>query len=185
MRTPGNMVIMCLISALAIRSGKAQITTKMNYQTADKIISLSISRLDTGSGCLKTSMLNRLGSDVFIWTDHAKKTGSAFNVTNRNYNKLLYNPTLLNCENNGLTGKIFTIEGHTTVIYYIPQLRVTRKSVIDLTGVYYYPLKRTNEPVLTDSRLYRIAGCIIPRMLQFSYPGAYPTLKYPQSCSTK
>jgi hypothetical protein len=185
MKTFSNLVILCIMSAFVINRAEAQISAKMSYQMSDKIASLHFDRWDPANSRLKTSTLSLQGSFVLTWKAQTIKPGFIFDATSRNNNDLVYNLTLLNGVSARFTGKIASIEGRSTSTYYILEVRATGKSMIDPAGLYYYPLKRTNECVLTDYRLYRIAGFIIPRMLQFSYPGAYQTVKYPQFYSIK
>jgi hypothetical protein len=161
---------------------KAQIPSTSSYQTTNKISSLKIGNLSSAHGWLNASQINCQVNWIPILADLAKNSGFTFNATSINYYDFINTHTLLNLANAKLPVELSAKENYgTTSTFKIKWERLKRIPFIDPSIAYYCPFERTDELTLCNCRLYRTAAFIIPRMLQFRYPGAHNTIIYPQA----
>jgi hypothetical protein len=175
-----NLVILCLMSGIIIRSIDSQIPSNISYQTLNKITSLPVGKMNPAYNLLNTYSLSFQSNYLPIWTGILKKSDFTFNTTGNHFYDLILTPTSLNIGSTRLTIKLNTMEGYFIKGTFRSDIEsLTGNPYIDTISVFYYPLRRTNEKTLSDSRLYRIAGFVIPRMLLFNYPGASETIYYP------
>ena len=167
---------------LGLECINAQISPASSYQTTNKISSLQIGNLSPAHGWLNTSQINCQVNWIPILTDLTKKSEFIFKATSINYYDSINTHTLLNLANAKLPGDLLAKENYgTTSIFKIKWESMKRISFIDPAMAYYCPFKGTDELTLCNCRLYRTAAFIIPRMLQFRYPGAHNTIIYPQA----
>jgi hypothetical protein len=182
MKTFKKLVILCIVSGFVIESLKAQLPCKMSYQTVDKITFLSEGNLNPIYGRLITPQINRQNSWVHSWIDLTKKTDFTINTTYRNYYNFIGKQTLLNRTIVKFPIELTAMEEYgTTNTFNIKRESLNGIPFIDPAIAYYCPYKRTGEPTLCSCHLYRVAAFVIPRMLQFKYPGAHSTIIYPQA----
>jgi hypothetical protein len=179
-RTFKNLAILCLMSGFIICSTDAQIPSNISYQTLNKITSLPVGIMNPASNLLNTYSLSVQSNYLPIWTGIIKKSDFTFNNTGNHFYDLILTPTSLNIGSSILTIKLTILEGYSiNGTFRSNRESLSGKPYIDTISLFYYPLRRTNEKTLSDSRLYRIAGFVIPRMLLFNYPGASETIYYP------
>jgi hypothetical protein len=165
-----------------LRCTKAQMPTTSSFQLTNQISSLQIGNLSPAHGWLITSQINCQVNWIPFLTDLTKKIGFTFNATSINYYELINTNTLLNWANARLPVELAAKENlGTTSTIKINWESWKRIPFIDPAIAYYCPFKRTDEMTLCNCCLYRAAAFIIPRMLQFQYPGAHNTIIYPQA----
>lgn len=182
MKTLKILAALCLLSVFGLESNKAQISSKDSCLTKNRITSLAPGNLSPGYGWLNATTLTFPVGKGSIWTDITKKGGFAFYVTGRNYFFILNSPALLNVTSSQMSPDLTTQEDYDiTGTFNSKWERLTGKSLIDTSKIYYYPLSRTNEPTLYDNHLYRFAGNFFNMAMRYKYPRAYQPIKYPQS----
>ena len=176
------LVILCIMLVFGLECIKAQIPPSSSYQTTNRISFLQIGNLSPAHGWLNASKINCQVNWIPILTDLTKNSGFTFNATSINYYDFINTHTLLNLANAKLQVELSAKESYgTTSTFKIKGESLKRTPFIDPAMAYYCPFKRTDELTLCNCRLYRAAAFIIPRMLQFQYPGAHNTIIYPQA----
>jgi hypothetical protein len=174
------LVIICIILGFGLKHIKAQTPATGNYQIINKISSLQIGNLSSARGWLDTSRINCRVNGIYILTDLTKTSGFTFDSIRINYYDLINTYTLLKWANVKLPVELAAKEDYGTAsTFKITWENLKRIPFIDPAMAYYCPYKRTGELTLCNCRLYRTAAFIIPRMLQFQYPGAQNTIIYP------
>jgi hypothetical protein len=167
---------------LGLECIKAQIPPTSSYLTTYTISSLQIGNLSPALGWLNSSQINCQVKWIPVLRDLTKNSGFTFNATGITYYDLINTHTLLNWVNAILPVE-FAAKGNygTTSTFKIKWESLKGTPFIDPAMAYYCPYKKTDELNLCNCRLYRTAAFIIPRMLQFQYPGAHNTIIYPQA----
>jgi hypothetical protein len=175
------LVIMCIILSFGLKSIKAQIPPSSSYQATNKISSLQIGNLSPAHWWLNTSRINCQVKCLPVLADLTRNPGCTFDSTCINYHDFINTHTLLNWANVKLPVELAAKEHYgTSSTLKIKWESYPRIPFIDPAMAYYCPpFKRTDELTLYNCRLYRTAAFIIPRMLQFQYPGAQNTIIYP------
>jgi hypothetical protein len=105
------------------------------------------------------------------WKDITEITNSVFLSTNRNYNELL-KISISSCNNGiGLTGKSLSMTSSgSSVTFNSKWERLTGKPIIDTSRVYYSPLKRINNPTISNNQFYRTSANIFNLVVSAKYP---------------
>ena len=161
---------------------KAQIPPASSYQTTNKISSLQIGNLSPTLRWLNASKINCQVNCIPILADLTKDSGFIFKATSINYFDFKNTDNLLNWGKAKIPVDLAAKENYgATGTFKIKWESLNRIPFIDPAIAYYCPFKRTDELTLCNCRLYRTAAFIIPRMLQFQYPGAHNTIIYPQA----
>jgi hypothetical protein len=174
------LVFLYIMFVFGLECIKAQMSPTSSYQTTNKISSLKIGNLSSAHGWLISSQINSQVNWIPIMTDLKNNSGFTYNATSINYYDFKNTHTLLNLANAKLSVELSARENYGTICTLkIKWESLNRIPFIDPAMAYYCPFKRTDELTLCNCRLYRTAAFIIPRMLQFQYPGAHNTIIYP------
>ena len=182
MKTLKILVVLCIMLGFGLERIKAQIPPTSSYQITNKISSLQIGNWSPAHGWLDTFQIYCQVYWIPIFTNSTKNSVFTFNATSINYYDFINTHALVNWAKAKLPVELAAKENHgTTSPFKINWESWKRIPFIDPAMAYYCPIKRTDELTLCNSRLYRTAAFIIPRMLQFQYPGAHNTLIYPQA----
>jgi hypothetical protein len=173
------LAVLCILSGFYLEGVKAQITPASSYQITNRISSLQIGNLSPAQSWLDTSQINCRVNKVPILTGSTKNSGFTINATRLNQSELIDTYTLLNWADAKSPAALAGKENYgTTGTFKIKWESLHRIPFIDPAMAYSCPIKRTDELTWCNSRLYRTAAFIIPRMLQFHYPGAQNTVIY-------
>ena len=171
MQTLKILFILFIMFSFGQESVKAQLPQKISYQAINGIKSNSISNLDTIFGKGNTSGLYRPTGWVQYWIDMTEKTSFDPLTINGNCYYLKYKPILLNCKTIRSEGKSTYMAGYgNSGTFNGKWERLTGKPIFDTTSVYYYPLKRTDAPTLSDNHFYRLTGNIFNMIMDVKYP---------------
>jgi hypothetical protein len=165
------LFILCIMLSVGQESIQAQVPQLKNYQLTTGIKSNPTVKLDTTFRMVTTSGLNRQTGWEPYWINSRVKTSFDPMTINGNYNDLINNQILLNCERIKSAGKsaYMPIYGNSGT-FNGKWERLTGKPIFDTTRVYYYPLKRTSAPALTDNNFYRLTGNIFNTIMDMKYP---------------
>jgi hypothetical protein len=173
------LAVLCILSGFCLEGVKAQITPASSYQITNQISSLQIGNLSPAQSWLDTSQINCRVNKVPVLTGSTQNSGFTFNATRLNHSDLINAYTLLNWADFKLPAVLAGKENYgTTGTYKVKWETLHGIPFIDPAMAYSCPVKRTDEMTLFNSRLYRTAAFIIPRMLQVQYPGAQNTMIY-------
>jgi hypothetical protein len=172
--------VLCLMSGFDLECINAQIPPASSYQITSNISSLQIGNLNPAHVWLNASQINCRINRIPILTDLTTNSGFIFDATSIKYYDFINTKTLLNWSNNKMPLELAAKGNYgTTCTFKIEWESLPRIPFIDPAVAYYCPFKKTDELTLCNCRLYRAAAFIIPRMLQFKYPGVNNTIIYP------
>jgi hypothetical protein len=146
------LVFLCLISCFSLGNTNAQVLPIMRFNTFNEITTRSL--------CDNWDTLFRM-----------KGLPSDFHFTSRNYNGLLSKSVLFRDKGIRLTDKYpsMTSSGN-SVTFNGKWKRLTGKPIIDTSRVYYYPVKITTNPFISNNLLYRTSANIFNMLVSVKYP---------------
>jgi hypothetical protein len=174
------LILLCLMSGFGLEGIISQIPPASSYQITNNISSLQIGNLSPAHVWLNVSQINCRINRTPILTDLTKYSGFIFDATSIKDYDFINTKTFLNCSNDKMPLELAAKGNYgTTCTLKIEWESLPRIPFIDPAVAYYCPYKRTDELTLCNCRLYRAAAFIIPRMLQFQYPGINNTIIYP------
>jgi hypothetical protein len=175
------LVILCIMCGCDPGTILAQIPAKSSYPATDNITSLSSVNLRPAYDLLNFPLLNNSVNWERTLTDLAKNSDINLYITNRNHYDLINTPPLfLYGASNVFPKQLVKMNAFGNICSFSSKrVSLTSKPVIDTTYFYFYPLKRTNEPTLSDRWLYRTAAFIIIRTMSYTYPNTDLPPKYP------
>lgn len=174
------LIVLCLMSGFGLEGINAQIPPASSYQITNNISSLQIGNLSPTHVGINSSQINCRINRIPILTDLTKNTGSIFDATSIKHYEFINTKTIINWSNDKMSVELAAKGNYgTTCTFKIKWESLPRIPFIDQAVAYYCPLKRTDELTLCNCRIYRAAAFIIPRLLQFQYPGANSTIIYP------
>lgn len=178
MRTLKILTVSYVIIGLCLESAQGQSAQKISYPELSGIGSIAQGKPDTTIGSVNAS-----GSASCLpdWMRLTNKMSVPFIANNNSYD-FLYRPISVN----GTTDKLSEKSGSITSDgiggnFNSKWERLTGKPISDTTTTYFYLLKSTNAPSLTNSPLYRISANIFNMTMNSIYPRAYTPQKYPQA----
>ena len=169
-----------------LESVKAQSPPQINYHQVSGIKTISIGNWDTTYSFRNTSGLYWLTVRIPTYIDITKNPGFTFDSTKENYYDLINKNILFNDTKIRLTGTSTTMAGYGHAGTFNGKWeRLTGKPLLDTTMIYYSPLKRTNNPALSDSPLYQLAGGMATAIMGWNYGRHYWPTKYHHAYSPK
>ena len=182
MRTFRNLVSFYIMLGFALLNTKAQVPYKMSYQTAVKVSSLSVDTFSMTYGWANTPLINCPITKETRWPWITTYHNYSFFITNEDQYYSLFKPIIFGYSWTPIAWKPLTrLDLENTGAYYFKDTRITWNRTNDSAIVFFYPLKRTDEPILSDCFFYRTSAFIFMGMVQFKYPGAFGHPKYPQA----
>lgn len=165
------LITLFIIFSFELTLVKAQVSQKISCQTINVNTFNRIGNLDTAFCRGNFSGLYQPTGSVPKWINLAEKTNYDRMTTDRDYNDLINKSILFNCPRNRSAEKSGYIPGNGNYGTFISKWeRLTGKPIFDTTCVYYYPLKRTNAPSLSDNHFYRLTGSIFNMFMDMKYP---------------
>jgi|PlaIllAssembly_1097288.scaffolds.fasta_scaffold183991_2 hypothetical protein len=169
------LILFCIICGYGSINLMSQFPVKTNYHDLTKIKSAVI--VSPGSFIYQghIPVLYPLSVNKSMWTGIPGKPDFYFNVPFRNYFEVISEPALFYFEWHKSTEKSMILDGFRT------SGTLSGEPFLTTPHLYYSPLKITNKTNLSDYRLYRITGFVIPKMLNSIYPGAPIIEDYPKS----
>jgi len=186
MKTLTAFVIICIVSGFGFQNVKAQVPQKESYLKVIGFKSVPIGNLDTtfstgnNSGLYKLTVWEPFLTKITIKPELVLTPIYSYQYNLKNNPFLVYSPWKLP-------------EGENLIITYSETDNtfnakweiLTGKPLIDKKLVYNSPMKKTNNPNLTNSFLYRLAGNSFRGMANTKYPRLHETQNSPQGNSPK
>lgn len=179
MKSLMKLLIICFVFCLTTGRLKAQIINAISASASQKTTFLQTGKLISPNSLSFTTIAGlKLGRETFL-TDIKNKQDFTFSSTDRSYFDLINRQTGLNVEGAGLPMRLTSTEDYkTSFIFSFNWKNEYGLTFIDPAIAYYCQYKKSDVPSLCGCRLYRTAGFVIPRMLEFSYPRAKTSI-YP------
>jgi hypothetical protein len=179
MKSLMNLLIICSVFCFTTGRSKAQIFNSVSVSVSLKTTHQSTDNLISSSSLLYLSSTGlKSGRETFL-TDINNKPGFTFINTDRSYIDLINRQAVLNLESAGLPALLTRIEDYkTSFTFSFNWKNEYGLTFIDPAIAYYCQFKKSDDPSICGCRLYRAAGFVIPRMLEFSYPHAKTSI-YP------
>lgn len=169
------LVLLCIICGYCSKDLMSQFPVKTYYHDLTRIRFASDVRTDSFIYQGHTPVLKQLCVNKSFWTGIPEKPNFYFNVPFTNYFEVISEPTLF------CAGLPKSVEKSVILDDFGISGTLNGEPLLPTLYHYYSPLKITNETNLLGCPLYRIAGFVVPKMLQFIYPGAPVTIDYPKS----
>jgi len=180
MKTHKLFVILCIIYGYGSQNLMPQLPVKKGYPDLNGNKPVAIVSLDSIDYRGDFTDLYRLPGLSSTRSGIPEKPVVYFFTHNQNYYYLLTKPVLFNVALAKPVDRTEAMEGFAIVGTLNGKWEIlTGKPLINPTQANYSRSERTDEQSFTESRLYRVAGFVIPSMLQISYPGAPKTVNYP------
>jgi hypothetical protein len=157
------LALLCLVSGFSIGNTNAQMSSKLNNNLSIGSTTKSICNRDT-SFSQKNSLCLFRATGLTLPRQNIKEIpNSVFLSQSENYNELLKTS---NDNGISLTGEPPSMTNSGT--FNGKWERLTGKSIT--SRVYYTPLKRTNNPAISDNQFYRTGANIFNMLVSVKYP---------------
>jgi hypothetical protein len=165
------LTLLWFISCFSLGNISAQASRKMRYNLSDENTTKSLCAWDTSFSQKNGSRLFRVTGLTLPWYDITEIPNSVFLYPNRDYKELLKTSILFSDNGIRLTGKSpsMTSSGSSGT-FNAKWERLTGKSIIDTSRVYYSPMKRTNNPTISDNQFYRTGANMFNMFVSAKYP---------------
>jgi hypothetical protein len=182
MKTFKILAVPIIIITVFFESASGQLAQKLKDQELIGIGSVLNDNPDTALPTGNTSGSYLMSGSIPEWMKLTNKMSVPFFIANKYSYDLLNKPIVVNGIYGKLSGKSGYMEvGGTGGTFNAKWERLTGKPVIDTSTVYYYPLKITNTPSLSNNQLYRISAIIFNITMSTIYTHAYAPQKQPEA----
>jgi hypothetical protein len=173
-----KLAIFCIMFGIVIESIMAQLPINTGYLFSTGMTSFQVGNLGLANCWFNISQLSQPTGWEPACANIGRMTGLTFDLTNTKYNDLISTHALFNSAIVKLPAELTIMEDFVTTGLFDIKNGIP---FIDPAISYYCPYEKTDYPTLCGCPLYRVAAFVIPRMLQFKYPGAHNTIIYPPS----
>ena len=159
------LALICLVSGFSSGNTNAQGSSKIKVNIMSASTTQFFFSQDTSFSQKNSLGLYRAAGLTLPWHNINETPNSVFLSPGGNYNELLKIST-----DNGirLTGELTSTTSSGT--FNGKWERLTGKSIIDTSRVYYSPLKRTNNSTVYDNPFYRTGATIFNMLMIIKYP---------------